>query len=52
MADLRKFSAYAKEEEWLLPAGTVFNVQNVKRLNRCEGLQLAILQLAISVKDA
>ena len=35
VADLRKYSAYAREEELLLPAGTVFEVQNVKRLARC-----------------
>lgn len=37
VADIRKYSAYAREEELLLPAGTVFEVQNVKRLARCGG---------------
>ena len=33
-ADLRAFSAFAGEEELLMPAGTVYEVLNVKRLAR------------------
>jgi hypothetical protein len=33
-ADLRAYSAFAGEEELLMPAGTVFEVLNVKRMAR------------------
>jgi hypothetical protein len=33
-ADMRAFSAFAGEEELLVPAGTVFEVLNVKRMAR------------------